>query len=63
MSVVEPPTTIAVVEAVTVRTVARSRQVEYFEVELVMSYWSWSVAVSQRPKAWTFQPVFGLVRE
>ena len=45
------------------RTVVRSRQVEYLAAEEVTSYWSCSVATSQRPNVCRFQPVEGFVRE
>ena len=63
MNVVEPPRVIAVDDALRARSVARSRQVEYLELQLCMSYWSWSDATSQRPNACMFQPEAGFVRE
>ena len=58
-----PPGATVVLEAASARLVERWRQVEYFALVLTMSYSSWSVATSQRRKAWTSQPDCGFTRE
>ena len=58
----EPATTLVGVAASVVR-VGTSRQVLYGVVHAATSYCCWSVATSQRPNEWAFQPARGFVRE